>query len=95
MASKTYTYKCPQHVCVSCQGDEVAFVVTKGQVRIVEEDAGATLDRAWENVLNALRSFDAQKAAAALLKAKRMYEVKVVLAGKDGKPIPVDTASLG
>ena len=34
MASKTYTYKCPQHVCVDCQGDEVAFVVTKGQVRI-------------------------------------------------------------
>jgi len=34
MASKTYTYKCPQHVCVDCHGDEVAFVVTKGQVRI-------------------------------------------------------------
>jgi hypothetical protein len=46
-------------------------------------------------VVTALRSFDAQQQAAKLLKAKRPYEVKVVLAATaDGTPIPISTASL-
>jgi hypothetical protein len=44
--------------------------------------------------VSALRSFDAQQAAAKLLKAKRPYEVKVVLAAANGVPVPVDPASL-
>jgi hypothetical protein len=45
--------------------------------------------------VNALRSFDAQQAAAKLFKAKRAYEVKVVLAAKDDVPVLVSPASLG
>ncbi len=35
----------------------LARMLAKGTVRIVEEDKGKIIDRAWENVLNALRSF--------------------------------------
>lgn len=45
--------------------------------------------------VNALRSFDAQQAAAKLFKAKRSYEVKVVLAAKDDVPVLVSPASFG
>ena len=35
MAAKlTYTHKCPQVVCANCKGDDVEFVVSRGQVRI-------------------------------------------------------------
>lgn len=35
----------------------LARMLAKGTVRIVEEDKGKVIDRAWDNVLNALRSF--------------------------------------
>ena len=35
----------------------LARMLAKGNVRIVEEDKGKIIDRAWDNVLNALRSF--------------------------------------
>jgi hypothetical protein len=37
--------------------DALARQVAKGHAEIVEEQKGSTIDRAWENVLNALRSF--------------------------------------
>ena len=37
--------------------DSLARLMAKGQVAIVEEDKTSAIDRAWENVLNALRSF--------------------------------------
>jgi len=37
--------------------DGLARQVAKGHAVVVEEQKGSTIDRAWENVLNALRSF--------------------------------------
>ncbi|MBC7655900.1 MAG: DUF1631 family protein, partial [Frankiaceae bacterium] len=37
--------------------DSLARLMAKGQVAIVEEEKSSAIDRAWENVLNALRSF--------------------------------------
>jgi hypothetical protein len=37
--------------------DALARQVARGQVSVIEEHKGSTIDRAWENVLNALRSF--------------------------------------
>jgi hypothetical protein len=37
--------------------DMLARQVAKGDVTLLEEQKGSTIDRAWENVLNALRSF--------------------------------------
>jgi hypothetical protein len=37
--------------------EALARMLAKGQVRIVEEDKGKIIDRAWDSVLNALRSF--------------------------------------
>ena len=37
--------------------DSLARLMAKGQVAIVEEEKTSAIDRAWENVLNALRSF--------------------------------------
>ncbi len=37
--------------------EALARMLAKGQVTIVEEDKAKIIDRAWENVLNALRSF--------------------------------------
>jgi hypothetical protein len=37
--------------------DSLARLLAKGQVAILEEDKTSVIDRAWENVLNALRSF--------------------------------------
>jgi hypothetical protein len=37
--------------------DSLARLMAKGQVAIVEEEKASAIDRAWENVLNALRSF--------------------------------------
>jgi hypothetical protein len=37
--------------------DALARQVAKGQVTLVDEQKGSVIDRAWENVLNALRSF--------------------------------------
>ena len=37
--------------------DSLARLMAKGQVAILEEEKSSAIDRAWENVLNALRSF--------------------------------------
>ena len=37
--------------------------------------------------VNALRSFDAQEQAARIFKAKKSYEITVMLAAKDGEPV--------
>ena len=37
--------------------------------------------------VNALRSFDAQETAARIFKAKKSYEVTVMLAAKDDEPV--------
>ena len=37
--------------------DSLARLLAKGQVSIVEDDSAGVIDRAWENVLNALKSF--------------------------------------
>ena len=37
--------------------DALARLMAKGQVAIIEEDKTSAIDRAWESVLNALRSF--------------------------------------
>jgi hypothetical protein len=37
--------------------DSLARLLAKGQVAILEDDKTSVIDRAWENVLNALRSF--------------------------------------
>ena len=37
--------------------EALARMLAKGQVTIVEEDKAKIIDRAWDNVLNALRSF--------------------------------------
>lgn len=37
--------------------DSLARLIAKGQVRPLEEQQGSLIDRAWENVLSALRSF--------------------------------------
>jgi hypothetical protein len=50
----------PQAYCASKDmADYAALIrqVAKGEVTIVEEQKGSLIDRAWENVLNALRSF--------------------------------------
>lgn len=40
-----------------------------------------------EITVNALRSFDAQEQAARIFKAKKSYEVTVMLAAKDDEPV--------
>jgi hypothetical protein len=45
--------------------DELARQVVKGHAMVVEEQKGSTIDRAWENVLNALRSFAVPEEGAA------------------------------
>jgi len=37
--------------------ESLSRLLAKGQVRIVEEEKGTAIDRAWDNVLSALRSF--------------------------------------
>jgi hypothetical protein len=37
--------------------------------------------------VNALRTYDAQLIAAKLFKAKKSYEITVMLAAKDGEPV--------
>ncbi len=37
--------------------DSLARLLAKGQIAIIEDDKTSVIDRAWENVLNALRSF--------------------------------------
>ena len=44
--------------------------------------------------VNALRSYDAQEIAAKLFKAKKSYEVTVMLAAKDGEPVTHNPAIL-
>ena len=44
--------------------------------------------------VNALRSYDAQLIAAKLFKAKKSYEVTVILAAKEDKPVTHDPAML-
>lgn len=44
--------------------------------------------------VNALRSYDAQLIAAKLFKAKKSYEVTVILAAKEDKPVTHDPAIL-
>ncbi len=44
--------------------------------------------------VHAETSYDAQKKAAAQFKAKKSYEVTVVLAEKDGKPVVHSTTIL-
>ena len=44
--------------------------------------------------VNALRSYDAQLAAARLFKAKKSYEVTVMLAQKDGEQVTHDPATI-
>ena len=43
--------------------DSLARLLAKGQVGIVEEEKATAMDRAWENTLNALRSFAVPAAA--------------------------------
>jgi hypothetical protein len=50
--------------------------------------------RGKQCVVEALRSYDAQLAAAKIFKARKAYEIAVVLAGKDGQPIPVNPAAI-
>jgi hypothetical protein len=45
--------------------EALARQVTKGHATIVEEQKGSVIDRAWENVLNALRSFAVPEEGAA------------------------------
>ena len=45
--------------------DELARQVAKGHAKVVEEQKGSAIDRAWENVLNALRSFAVPQEGAA------------------------------
>jgi hypothetical protein len=44
--------------------DSLARMLTNGQVGIVEEERATAIDRAWENTLNALRSFAVPDAGA-------------------------------
>ena len=44
--------------------------------------------------VNALRSFDAQEQAARIFKAKKSYEITVMLAAKDGEPVIHDPATI-
>ena len=44
--------------------------------------------------VNALRSYDAQLAAARLFKAKNSYDVTVMLAAKDGEQVIHDPATI-
>jgi hypothetical protein len=44
--------------------------------------------------VNALRSYDAQLIAAKLFKAKKSYEVTVILAAKENEPVTHDPAIL-
>lgn len=44
--------------------------------------------------VQALRSYDAQLDAAKKFKAKKSYEVTVVLAAKDGQAVEVNPASI-
>ncbi len=43
--------------------DSLARLMAKGQARIVEEEKGSLIDRAWSSVMNALRSFAGQNPA--------------------------------
>lgn len=43
--------------------ESLARLMAKGQVRIVEEEKGSLIDRAWNSVMNALRSFAGQSPA--------------------------------
>ncbi len=45
-------------------------------------------------VVDALRSYDAQLAAAKIFKARKAYDVTVVLAAKAGEPVPFSPAAL-
>jgi hypothetical protein len=44
--------------------------------------------------VKALRSYDAQEAAAKIFKARKSYEVTVMLAAKDDEPVVHDPAVL-
>ena len=44
--------------------------------------------------VNALRSYDAQLIASKIFKAKKSYEVTVMLAVKDGEPVIHDPATI-
>jgi len=44
--------------------------------------------------VKALRSFDAQEIAAKQFKARKSYEVTVMLAAKDGTPVIHDAATI-
>jgi hypothetical protein len=44
--------------------------------------------------VNALRSYDAQLIAAKQFKAKKSYEVTVMLAAKDGEPVIHNPATI-
>jgi hypothetical protein len=45
-----------------------------------------------EITVKALRSFDAQEQAARIFKAKKSYEITVMLAAKDDEPVIHDPA---
>ena len=44
--------------------------------------------------VNALRSYDAQLIASKIFKAKKSYEVTVMLVSKDGEPVIHDPATI-
>jgi len=50
--------------------------------------------RGKQITVNALRSYDAQLMAAKLFKARKSYEVTVMLAAKDGTPVIHDAATI-
>ena len=50
--------------------------------------------RGKQITVQALRSFDAQEKAAKLFKARKRYEVAVVLAGRPQDTTPTNTVSL-
>ncbi|WP_281166665.1 DUF1631 family protein [Arenimonas oryziterrae] len=45
--------------------DSLARMMVRGQVRIIDEEKGSLIDRAWNTVMNALRSFAGQTPAVA------------------------------
>lgn len=47
-----------------------------------------------QTTVTALRSYDAQLAAARLFKAKNSYDVTVMLAAKDGEQVTHDPATI-
>ena len=50
--------------------------------------------RGKEIQVQALRSYDAQRIAAEKFKARKAYEVTVILAAKNGEPVTHDPAIL-